>query len=167
MHKFKVGDKVRVIGRNGKLGNHKYNIGDIVTLKHRCEDFDNKYGVIAWNCGEWYIDESEVEPITPPRQIELGGTYTSKNGHKWKCIGVKGDVAWLAGDYSDGLGTAYRFNLDGTPICHKSHPEYQIIFPPVVEVKRESVTVAGETVTIRYEVIDGVADLSDATIEAF
>lgn len=155
MHKFKVGDKVRVVARHN---GHEFNIGDIVTITN-CNRKDNDYECID-DTDYWFLTESEIEPVKP-RQLELGGTYTDKTGVTRMCVYVNDTHAWLA--HPDFPAPAYVWSLDGASVSLNS--SYDIIFPPVIEVKRESVTVAGETLTIRYEVIDGVSDFINATIE--
>lgn len=159
MSKFKVGDKVRVVAMNT---GHQFNIGEVVIIDRVYEAY-----YAATNGKElWYLTDAEIEPITPPRQLEVGGTYTSKNGNKWECIAVKGDVAWLVGVYSDGVtGSAYSFKLDGTPICLKSSSgEYNIIFPPIIEERRIPFYAEGNDVYLTYTVKDGVPDWDTAKV---
>jgi hypothetical protein len=64
--------------------------------------------------------------------IQVGGTYKSKNGYDWECIGVKGDRAWLVlnGDYDR---VAYVCKLDGTAISHAGVEAYELL-PPKPEI---------------------------------
>ena len=110
-------------------------------------------------------------------KIEVGGRYTSVNGREWECIAVRGGNAWMVGDYGDGItGPAYMFNLDGTHICLNS--SYNIKFEPVVEWVEYELNydpkgcasfydghdLEGTNLTIRFPVIDGTPDFSQAKV---
>lgn len=121
MKTVKVGDRVRVVARNGYSG-HRFGIGDVVTHLGNGE-FDDSYGV------SWFLDPDEYEPIAPAL-IVAGSEYTSYNGHEWKCIFVDGDYAWLA---PNGVkSAAYVFTTDGTNIS-QGGGEWNIKLAPVVE----------------------------------
>lgn len=114
------------------------------------------------------------------KTIKLNETYTSKNGHTWECIAIKGDVAWLAGAGDD----AYRFKLDGTNL-RQGGGAWDIKFEPVIDWVTNtahlcddggsyhmeaggSVTYSsGVTVTIKYPMIDGKPDFTQATVTPF
>jgi hypothetical protein len=62
--------------------------------------------------------------------FEVGKTYMDATGHKRKCIGIDGDVAYLALNKDP----AFRWNMDGTGIG--LGPEYNIPAPyprPVIK----------------------------------
>jgi len=127
MMKYKVGDKVKVAA----FHRHHFDIGEVITIQ-KVNDCD----YCASNGKEmWYMRDSEIEPYTPPHQIEVGGKYTSRNGNSWECIFVRDGVAWL----NHGDTTAYCWNVDGTPICLGAGSEYTIDLGPKVE----TITVKG------------------------
>ncbi len=168
--KYKVGDKVKVVGC---YYGHCFEIGQVVTIeKVRCDSLDYK---VSDGNDYWYVDELEIEPYTPPHQIEVGGKYTSRNGDSWECIFVRDGVAWL----NHGDTTAYRWKLDGTPICLGADSEYTIDLGPKVEV----ITVKGSIhksssggwvtfhsnmgdhkFTMQVTTLDGIPDWSTAKI---
>ena len=96
-------------------------------------------------------------------KLTVGESYTSKNGHKWECIAVKGRVAWLASYYNGAAdGTAYTFNLDGTSICFGLYPEYNIIMSRTVTVYG---AIGENEYTMTVTEIDGKPDWSTAKVE--
>jgi hypothetical protein len=116
--RFKVGDKVVIVGKDKRLGAHGYEIGDIVTLKLRCEQYD-KIGLTAWGTGDWYVNEDEIELATPmedtemdTQQIEVGLTYQCVDGHGVTCIYVEGDKAWMKRAGDNEAAPAYVWNKD-------------------------------------------------------
>ena len=155
MSKFKVGDKVRVIV-DGHVSKHWhcYCVGDIHTIV-------KDYGNGEYEVGHQTMVEQDIELITTANQIEVGVTYTTREHGQFNCIAVTGTHAWLT---VGNAGTAYVWTIEGKSLLGG---EWDIIFPPHIEVKHEAITVAGKPITIRYEVIDGVADLDNATIAPF
>ena len=72
--------------------------------------------------------------------IEVGGTYTGKNGHKWLCIAVDGEYAYMAPrDYT--RSAAYCFKTDGTNIS-QGGGDWSIYFGP----DRRTINVQGSFV---------------------
>jgi len=55
MHKYKVGDKAKVIGNTCM---HDREIGDIITIQRIRDNHSYNY-----NAGGWYINEQDIEPI--------------------------------------------------------------------------------------------------------
>jgi hypothetical protein len=53
-HKYKVGDRVRIVGN---VSRHRYAIGDVVTLEN-LESLDG----ILWRVGEWFVRVTDFEP---------------------------------------------------------------------------------------------------------
>jgi hypothetical protein len=167
--KYKVGDKVKVVGC---YYGHCFEIGQVVTIeKVRCDNLDYK---VSDGNDYWYVDELEIEPYTPPHQIEVGGKYTSRNGDSWECIAVKGDIAWL----NHGTTTAYTFKIDGTPICLGAGSKYTIDLGPKVETITVKGSINGNCVnlmtyhqqmgdhkfTMQVTTLDGKPDWSTAKI---
>lgn len=180
---MKVGDKVRLSakGRNDfydGYSNPHYGSGFIV------EKRDIEEGGMPWRV-RWgddvynVYDSEHLEVIHAARTIELGKQYTSANGDRWECIAVRGDVAWMAGVDHDGMaGAAYRWKLDGEPICLGGHPDqYRIVF----EHERKTVTCkanfsygyifggrvstgVGQNINITFDTLDGTPDWSTAKI---
>ena len=151
MSKFKVGDKVRVTSM--ECG-HQFNIGEVVSIKDATE-----YDYAATNGKEtWYLIDNEIAPVN---QLEVGKTYETQYHGQYNCIAVNETHAWLTVGKT---GVAYVWTIDGKSLLGY---EWDIVFPPKIEVKHEAVTVAGKQMTIRYEVVDGIADLDNATIEPF
>lgn len=63
--------------------------------------------------------------------IEVGKTYTSKNGHEWLYIAVDGEYAYMAPrDYT--RSAAYCFKTDGTNIS-QGGGDWDVQFEPVRE----------------------------------
>ena len=68
---YKVGEKVRITAKDGLLGKHGFDIGDVVVLSHRSEKYDNNPAgkLSVWwahdgNYHEaWYVHEGEFEKI--------------------------------------------------------------------------------------------------------
>lgn len=170
MSKFKVGDRVRITGRNGKLGDHKFDIGQVVVLSSR-EKFhdDNDLRLIAWRSGEWYIDEEEfVMADSVINTIQLNHQYTSKNGQKWECIAIKDGIAFLS---SGGEGDAYRFLLNGENLS-QGGGLWDIKWEPVVEwvntkgswAKKGEMHPNHYHYNIRFPLIDGKPDFTQANV---
>ena len=69
--------------------------------------------------------------------IEVGKTYTSKNGCEWLCVAVDGEYAYMR---TSGItaSSAYCFKTDGTNICHGGR-DWDVQFEPV----RQSIEVHG------------------------
>ena len=61
MSKFKVGDKVRVVGNTNR---HGYKIGDVVTL-HFLYDNPSPH----WRCGDWFVMECDMETIEDAQEF--------------------------------------------------------------------------------------------------
>jgi hypothetical protein len=153
MMKYKVGDKVKVVAM--KCG-HQFDIGEVITI-HKVNDYD----YCASNGKEmWYMQDSEIEPYTPPPQIEVGGKYTSRNGDSWDCIFVRDGVAWL----NHGTTTAYTFKIDGTPICLGAGSKYTIDLGPKVEECKAEMYLLGNVVNVTFTTLDGVPDWTTAKI---
>lgn len=72
--------------------------------------------------------------------IEVGKTYTSKNGHEWLCIAVDGEYAHMRLP-DNPAGSAYCFKADGTNIS-QGGGGWDIKFGP----DRRSITVQGSFV---------------------
>lgn len=110
--------------------------------------------------------------------IEVGQTYTSKNGHKWLCIASDGEYAHMR---MDGVphSAAYAFTTDGTNIS-QCGGDWNIEFAPAREtlVVRggfvtgylENATVhpeyADHKFTMIIDLVDGVADWDNAKVAA-
>ncbi len=69
--------------------------------------------------------------------IEVGKTYTSKNGHKWLCVAVDGEYAHMR-NADTPQSAAYCFKTDGTNIS-QCGGDWDIKFEPV----REQIEVHG------------------------
>lgn len=123
MGKVKVGDKVRVVGNSCF---HGFEVGSIVTV---LDTYNGGIIKVTDGIAEQYIQIDEYEPIAPAL-IVLGGEYTSHNGHKWKCIFVDGDKAWLAPE--DLKSSAFVFKTDGSNIS-QGGKQWDIKFEPAVE----------------------------------
>lgn len=119
-----------------------------------------------------YFSHSEVEPYTPANTIKLNQQYTSKNGHKWECIAVRCDVAWLVA--GNGKGAAYTFKLDGTNIC-QGGGAFDIKWEPVVEWVEDTLgydtndrhiysTLGDVKINVSFPLIDGEPDFTQARI---
>lgn len=109
------------------------------------------------------------------KKIEIGKEYTSENGHRWKCIHIDGDYAWLVpvGEKS----AAYVFKTDGANIS-QGGGEWNIKFEPVVEwvehdLNYDKIVHAsfydghdreGVNLRIRFPLIDGTPDWSQAKV---
>lgn len=103
-------------------------------------------------------------------QLQVGKYYEGKNGYKWRCIAVDGDVAWLTG--AERNSAAYLFKTDGTNIS-QGGDEWSIKFEPVVEWHDTKASVStsrdGKTThhvfNIKFPTIDGKADFTQAKVE--
>lgn len=110
--------------------------------------------------------------------LQVGETYTSKNGDEWECIFVRGDVAWMVGVYSGEVeGSAYAFDIDGTAswACIGAE-QYNIKWGPKRETYRQRMIRAkgGEIreatewerhdFIIEYDLIDGTPDWTTAKV---
>ena len=159
MSKFKVGDRVRIL-RDGDECTYwcEYSKGDVHEVTHVYHTGDYEVG---WQT----MHPNDIEPVTT-YPFTIGQTYQSKNGNKWECIAIKGNVVWLAGDYGNGAeGSAYAFELDGTPICLGSDADrYRIVFAPVVTHHDHYAETKHGDVVIDYDVIDGKPDWDNAKV---
>lgn len=118
---------------------------------------------------ESFVEKAQVSTIV------IGGKYTSHNGVTWECIGVKGDNAWMASDCGPGpSGAAYSFKTDGTNIC-QGGGAWNVKWEPVVEWVEDSLCYSSEDkrvystlgdmpLTIRFPLIDGKPDFTQATV---
>lgn len=189
MSKFKVGDRVVVVANSNA---HYFDIGEEVTI-NGYDEREDEYWCENDDRDAWWVKADEAVSVvsSAPNTLTLGQPYTSENGHKWECVGIKGEEAWLAGIYRGEYGTAYRFKLDGTPIClsyGSGANDYRIVFEPV----RETVTIpflpsvdhkgewwsanslsevdhvacGGYSCKVTVETIDGKPDWSTAKVEA-
>ena len=61
------------------------------------------------------------------RQLEVGKTYTSMNGDKWRCIAVNGGIAHMQ-TKDDQLSVAHAWHVDGTHAGR--NVKYNIVFKP-------------------------------------
>ena len=142
--KFKIGDKVRIVGN--ECG-HQFKIGEIVTIQD-VQRSDYK----ATNGHDfWFVIDDELEPAET-RKLEVGKTYESANYGSYKCIAVNETHAWLTA-YTN--ATAYVWTIDGKSSLG---PEWDIVFAPIIEVISEDVELYGKTVTLDYTVKDGEPD---------
>lgn len=105
--------------------------------------------------------------------IEVGKTYTSKNGYEWLCITVDGEYAYMRASFTP-FGTAYCFKTDGTNIS-QGGGDWDISFPPVEQwiTTRFSVGVSNRSAPdgvdnhvayIRFKLVDGEPDWSSAKL---
>lgn len=128
MSKFKVGDRVRIVG---DVSWHQFMIGEFVTVDDAYLDTGfyakDKNGVL------WYV--SNVDAIlAPSNKITAGKTYKTVGQGDWYCIHTKGETAWMVRDYGDGDiegSTAYPFKTDGEAISF-GDGEYRVILEPEV-----------------------------------
>lgn len=107
--------------------------------------------------------------------IELGETYTTKNGYNMICIAIVGDRAWLAMyDNIGPIGAAYSYNTDGTSVC-LGGGEWDVAFKPreewvdtlfygAVRDKDDPNGFKGLDCRIRFKLVDGKPDWSTATV---
>lgn len=164
---IKPGAKYRVVAQDY---GHQFDIGEIVTQIGEENLFTN-------GRNEWYLFREEVVPVseTHSNTLVAGGKYTGKNGHKWECVAVRGDTAWLAMQGDDGpSGSAYVFKTDGTNVS-QGGSDWDIAFQPREEWvdTRFSVGVRNQdapdgvdnhTARIRFKLVDGKPDWSTATV---
>lgn len=108
--------------------------------------------------------------------IEVGKTYTGKNGIEWLCIAVDGEYAYMRLP-DNPAGSAYCFKTDGTNIS-QGGGDWDVQFEPVIKtVTRhldaiETSSYAGHSrfefeygsMQLTFETIDGVIDWSTARI---
>lgn len=170
MGKFKVGDEVRVVSENNRMGAHEIKLGTAVKLVQR-EPWADRYGAVAWSVkndegNTRYLDEAEIEAVG--NTIQLNQPYTSKNGTEWECIAIKDGIAWLSGG---GEGDAYRFLLNGENLS-QGGGLWDIEWEPVVEWvdTRGTWSEVGvcpqkhHVYNIRFPLIDGKPDFTQATV---
>lgn len=168
MSKFKVGDRVRIVHTDYE------NEGLDVGTTHEIMGTDRNLVVLEGNMSGWlnfFTEEVELVTAAPTNTLTVGKTYTSANGNKWECLAVKGDTAWLAGVYGEELGAAYRFKVDGTPVCLETASEkYRIVFEPVRETVKLYVQDTEYNIAFKdfgtVELINGTPDWSTAKVEA-
>lgn len=166
MSKFKVGDRVRIV-KNGWFGRHPVgHIGCVTDV------FDG--GVRIDDGGGNNYPNSNIEHLAQ-NTIQLNHQYTSKNGQKWECIAIKGDVCWLAS--ACGEGDAYRFLTNGENLS-QAGGVWDIKWEPVIEwveymsdinisePQADGFYIFTETakVNIRFPKIDGEPDFTQATV---
>lgn len=158
MSKFKVGDRVRLVGNTSESYNDVGDVGIIVEIERdqfRVE-VSGRHNYANWSPVE------DLEPI-PTTRFKLGETYTARKGGEYKCINVNEDgSAHLA---FDARTPAYVWDADGRSLSLSS--EWDIVFPPVIETKHHAVTVEGNRLTIVYKVIDGKPDTDNAQLVPF
>lgn len=167
MSKFKVGDRVRIVHTD-----YQGEGLDVGTVHEVAELFNFGIG-LRGSCAECnlYFSNGEVVTYMPsPNAIQLNHEYTSKNGQKWECIAIRGDVAWLVGVHEGKAdGAAYMYKLDGSAVCLRTSPHvYDINWEPVVEwlsfaLKQEHYGVIHHA-TLKYPVVDGKPDFTQATV---
>lgn len=98
--KYKVGDKVRIVGR--KHG-HGFNLGDIVEILYvgRYIYKANK------NDSVWYIADKEVEPVGTEEEnkgskmLEAGKTYLDVSTRKHICLFTTKKYAYMVFEEGD------------------------------------------------------------------
>lgn len=153
MSKFKVGDRVRIVGNKAGSDNK---IGDVGVV--------SKIGVTDCrvqvdggpSTSNWSLYDDLV-PI-PTNTLTPGQTYTSRNGKKWECIFVRDGKAWLVGVYGGKAeGSAYDFDVDGTA-SWAGDSAYNIVFEPVRTTHYHKVFAHGEERNTKYDVVDGRVD---------
>lgn len=157
--KFKVGDRVRIVGNAACSANK---IGDVgVVILDRLGEC--KVKVIGGPDNRIWSYVRDLEPI-PSTRFKVGETYqTRAHGDNYKCINVNEDgSAHLA---FDARTPAYVWDADGRSLSLSS--EWDIVFPPVIETKHHAVTVEGNRLTIVYKVIDGKPDTDNAQLVSF
>lgn len=80
-----------------------------------CRDWVWSTGVSMVEYGDdgYYVRHKVKKPV-PKKQIEVGGSYVSKNNpnYLWECIYIDGDKAWMR--HND--NTAYVWSLEGKSI---------------------------------------------------
>lgn len=167
MSKFKVGDRVRIsVAGRGTYPNSVSNPHDAEGV-YILDDGDQDYALhhkVRWDNGiETWYRANQIEPI-PTTRFKVGETYTGKNGTEWECIYINDTHAWLK--HVGIVSAAYAFSIDGSSPWDTA-PEYQIVFPPVIETKHHAVTVEGNRLTIVYKVIDGKPDTDNAQLVPF
>lgn len=142
MSKFKVGDRVRVIGpvRSAVELRGEWEVEDLLVGQVGTNTTEQYRGPLVKIDGYWFgSDAVELVSDTPTNTLTQGQTYTSANGNKWECIFVRDGKAWCVGVH-DGKaeGSAYDFDIDGTASwaieCNRD--VYNIVFDP----ERETVT---------------------------
>jgi len=129
MSKFKVGDKVRIVGNTNM---HKFDIGDTVTL----EDFINSKINPYWYCTDsrndsrhsWYVQEGDMEAIEDAQEFNpVSKPVHYNHGDGIECIayikqvlGPKGFVAYCRGNQ---IKYQHRAMYKGKPVedLEKAH----------------------------------------------
>ena len=146
MSKFKVGDKVKIVGNSNPM--HHFAIGDVVEVAS-LSGFD-VYGEIelrghcAWQePGETetqYLSLSDIEPVTPTTTFTIGQTYKTAGDRTVTCIALREDGG-MFGVFGEGGTVAYGWDKEGNYLCAPAPDcgKYKINLGPV----RETVTVEG------------------------
>lgn len=172
---MKVGCKAIALGEEANGYYCCFNEGDEITCIKEYSDGDFEF--VDQDGTEQTLSSSGFKELTQ-NTIQLNRQYTSKNGQKWECIAIRGEVAWLSVVDGD---DAYRFKLDGTNLSY-GFGAWDIKWEPVIEWRTNTAHLcddggsyhmgAGEsgsysggvTVTIKYPVVDGKPDFTQATV---
>lgn len=157
MSKFKVGDKFLVIDDES---HYAIRNGDVVSLVvddgTNVKYYEDKRGVVV--C----INDVRLNHIPDTTNtLQVGETYTSRNGSEWECIFVRDGKAWMIGVYPDGAkGSAYEFDIDGTASWAggRGAEGYNIKWGPKRETKRHVIYANGEKRETEFDVVDGAVD---------
>lgn len=147
MSKFKVGDKVRVIGNSDPK--HYFNVGDVVIVKYTPRYVEERgeitlVGQLTWNAegetGTQYLSLCDIEPITLTDTFTIGQTYKTAGSQNVTCIALREDGG-MFGVFGDGSTSAYGWDKEGNYLCAPAPDcaKYKINLGPV----RETVTVEG------------------------
>lgn len=146
MSKFRVGEKVKIVGNSNPM--HHFAIGDVVEvtgLSGFCGYGEIELrGNCAWQepgeTGIQYLSLSDIEPVTLTDTFTIGQTYKTASGRDVTCIALREDGG-MFGVFGTGRTSAYGWDGGGNYLCavpSECQP-YRIVFEPV----RETVTVEG------------------------
>lgn len=171
MSKFKVGDKVKIVGNSNPM--HHFAIGDVVDVTSLSGY--GEYGEIelrgrcAWQepgeTSTQYLSMSDIEPVTPTTTFTIGQTYKTASGRDVTCIALREDGG-MFGVFGTDRTSAYGWDGEGNYLCAVSSecPPYRIVFEPVVEWVHEDRELYGIHLNIAFQVVDGVPDWSRAVV---
>ena len=160
MSKFKVGDRVKLVGDEyPSVGLH---IGHEYTVSRMSLSGNPE---IRGDDGEdWLFFESEVEFVQDKSHFTIGQTYQTAERGEVTCIALRDDGGMFGAMH--GADTAYSWNADGSYRNALPHecPPYRIVFAPVVTHHNHYAETKHGDVMIDYDVIDGNPDWDNAKV---